>query len=220
MTQFFDALERQLVTLSRDSPRMTPRVRNTRRLAVGTVTLLCLLASGAGTTLLPRSERYATVGAKTLFAALRSGGGSPPGRRGVPRADAGRTTRGRAQTARGRAADTSYGAGACGRSVPIDGAARSGSRLPVDMTAGRLQGLICSTRESTLRERDKALSACGATRRSAPSLGSAPTMRFIDDEHEQPQSRRARRGSDAGAQVCAHVPLPQSHVPLPQWFSP
>src|ERR1700739_4288442 len=71
MTQFFDALERQLVALSMETPRMTPRARARRRLAVGTVTVLCLFALVAGASVLPRLYRSAAVGRASLLATLR-----------------------------------------------------------------------------------------------------------------------------------------------------
>ena len=67
MTQFFDALERQLVALSMETPRMTPRARARRRLAVGTVTVLCLFALVAGALGLVGTEYLAAQIAWILF---------------------------------------------------------------------------------------------------------------------------------------------------------
>jgi hypothetical protein len=183
MTQFFDALERQLVALSRDAPRMTPRVRARRRLAVGTVTLLCLFACVAGTTLLPRGERDATVGAKSMFAALRSRATSLS-----------RLTPFGAITKGGSVLDAGYGDGACGQRMQVGESGRP-HLLDVDTTTGRLQGLVCANRNDTRSQSSQSPAGC---RNPQPAMVAS----FVDEESDRVQDMISAVRSGSGRRPC------------------
>lgn len=71
MSQYFDALERQLVALSSETPRMTPQARAKRRLAIGTVTALSLLVLVVGSSMLPHLVSKPEHRNDALLATLR-----------------------------------------------------------------------------------------------------------------------------------------------------
>jgi hypothetical protein len=186
MTQFFDALERQLVALSRDAPRMTARVRARRRLAIGTVTLLCLLASVAGTSLLPRGERDATIGAKSMFATLRD-------RATWPFAP----TPSQAIAKGASMLDAGYDAAACGQSVPVRESGRP-HLLDVDEVTGRLQGLVCTVQHERRSLRSMAPVVCRDPQGAAVD-------RFIDEEMDRGQDMDSTVRRGRGRRPCDRV---------------
>lgn len=124
MSQFFDALERQLVALARETPRMSPCVRARRRVSVGTVTVLCLTACMAGTSLLPRIDGSPTAGIRPKVLALT----------GV-----------RSRSRQEGMISVSEDPASCGRSVPVQGSiAKLQASMPdVEEGQGRPGGLVC-----------------------------------------------------------------------------
>jgi hypothetical protein len=175
MTQFFDALERQLVALSMQTPRMTPRARARRRVAVGTVTVLCLAACVAGSSLLPRVVDDAPSAKGSLLAAMRTSVGPSSWSHSLAVALPGG----------GGTADLSHiapPAASCGRSVPVGESSAIGRRGAVDANEGHRRELVCVGRSAAHRESDGGRPRCpGAL--SLPAQGA--TYRFIDDETQQ-----------------------------------
>jgi hypothetical protein len=209
MTQFFDALERQLVALSMEAPRMTPRARAKRRLAVGTVTVLCLFACVAGAALLPRLLRNAPTERGSLLAGLPAGAstGAGPGMRDVSTSTF--------SPALG-AEDEATGEHGCGRQAGVgDAGAQEGVGRDVDNASGRLQGLVCLTWAGAgSRRRGKhLLGACPRTPSGrggdatpfrdgggvTPSGRDGGIDRFVDDAQSLRSIERA---------PCARRPLP------------
>jgi hypothetical protein len=175
MTQFFDALERQLVALSMEAPRMTPRARARRRLAVGTVTVLCLFACVAGASVLPRLLRNTPTEQGSLLAGLPAGSSTEagPGMRDVSTSNW--------SPALG-SADGAIGEHDCGRQAGVgEAGAQEGIGRDVDNATGRLQGLVCLTWAGAgSRQRGKhLLDACPRTR-SGRDGGVAPSGRGGD----------------------------------------
>lgn len=162
MTQFFIALERQLVALSMEAPRMTPRARARRRLAVGTVTVLSLLALVAGASVLPRLYRGAQPGRAPLFAGLRP----------LPPATA--AARDVSMSGGASAFDGSDGAideRNCGHQVAVGGVGTGGVTRDVDDTSGEVQGLVCMIWSKTGARRASKRGTGSCSKASAPDAG-------------------------------------------------
>ena len=175
MTQFFDALERQLVALSMQTPRMTPHAQARRRVAVGTVTVLCLTACVAGSALLPHVVDDAPSAKSSLLAAMRTG--VAPISRSHP-LDV-------ALPGGGGTADLSPiapPARSCGRSVPVGNPKAIGAQHAVDTSNGRRQELICVSRSAALRAIDHGRPRCPGGLILPPQ---GATDRFIDEEDQQ-----------------------------------
>lgn len=157
MTQFFDALERQLVALSMEAPRMTPRARARRRLAVGTVTVLCLFACVAGASVLPRLLRNTPTEKGSLLAGLPVGfaAGAEPGMRDVSASS---------WVPALSADDGAVGERDCGgRQASVGDMGSRGVSRDVDNTTGKLRGLVCLI-----------WAGAGARRQSKHRVGACP----------------------------------------------
>lgn len=193
MTQFFDALERQLVALSMQTPRMTPRVRARRRVAVGTVTVLCLIACVAGSLLLPHLVDDAASAKGSLLAAMRTSV-APISR--SHSLDIALPSGGTADLSR-----IAPLAASCGSIVPVGESTVIGGRHAVDANDGHRQELVCVSRGAAHKESKRGRSKCpGAL--SLPAQGA--TDRFIDDE-----SRQAGTFARDSLQLCEHANLPR-----------
>jgi hypothetical protein len=174
MTQFFDALERQLVALSMQTPRMTPRVRARRRVAVGTVTVLCLTACVAGSLLLPHLVDDAASVKGSLLAAMRTSV-APISR--SHSLDVALPGGGTAELSR-----IALPAASCGHSMPVAESNAIGGRHFIDADGGRRQELVCVSQAAARRESNRGRPRCpGALSLPAQSA----TDRFIDEEAQQ-----------------------------------
>jgi hypothetical protein len=189
MTQFFDALERQLVALSMQTPRMTPRVRARRRVAVGTVTVLCLTACVAGSLLLPHLVDDAASAKGSLLAAMRTSVAPISRSHSLDVALPGGGTADLARIA--------PPAASCGSSVPVGESNAIGGRHAVDANDGHRQELVCVSRGAAHKGRSKCPGAL-----SLPAQGA--TDRFIDDE-----SRQAGALARDSPQPCEHANPPR-----------
>lgn len=223
MTQFFDALERQLVALSMEAPRMTPRARARRRLAVGTVTVLCLFACLAGASVLPRLLRNMPTEQGSLLAGLPAG---PPTGAGPGTRDVSTSTWSPALGA----ADGAIGERGCGgRQAGVgdvgaqgvrDAGAQKAVGRDVDNATGRLQGLVCLiwAGAGSRRQSKRLLGACPST----PSGRGGDTTPFrrgggvarsgrgggVDRFADDTQSLRSIE-----REPCARKPLPRRGAP-------
>jgi hypothetical protein len=145
MSQYFDALERQLVALSSQAPRMTPQARAKRRLAIGTVTALSLLALVVGSSMLPHLISKPGGGNDALLANLPSKHGSHPrhqmqmGPLGAGHALGASHTLGA-----GHALDAVYEAHGCGPSVAVSHPGRPARRLSILAGGGHIVELVCA----------------------------------------------------------------------------
>lgn len=169
MTQFFVALERQLVALSMEAPRMTPRARARRRLAVGTVTVLSLFALVAGASVLPRLYRGAQPGRAPLFAGLR------------PLLPATSATREVSMSSGASAFDGSDGAideRNCGHQVAVGSTGTGGVMRDVDDTSGEVQGLVCMIWSKAEARRTSKRGTGICSKESAPHAGGGVDRRI------------------------------------------